>query len=162
MRMIKFLLFSLMVMLLLSGCHSNATDTNGDIFQYKNSFVGDNNAVGNITNQLPAAEYLNGFELKTSEEPYGIILNYEGLISDQEYRETVIHNATFLFTLVQNVDWITFNSDLGEYTITKEQLQEWFDIELSEVQNEDELSELIQVNLADTNKVNHFFKNGER
>ena len=146
-----------MVMLLLSGCNSNAIDTNEDIFQYKNSFVGDNNAVGNIANQLPVAEYLNGFELKTSAEPYGIILNYEGLKSDQEYRETVIHNATFLFALVQNVDWITFNSDIGEYSITREQLQEWYGKELSEIQNQDELRELIQENLEDTNKMNHLF-----
>ncbi|MDE5416149.1 DUF4825 domain-containing protein [Alkalihalobacterium chitinilyticum] len=156
-KIIKFLLFSLMVMLLLSGCNSNATDTNEDIFQYKNSFVGDNNAVGNIANQLPAAEYLNGFELKTSEEPYGIILNYDSLDSDQEYRETVIHNATFLFTLVQNVDWITFNSDIDEYTITKEQLEEWYGKELSEIQTENELRELIEENLEDTNKINHLF-----
>ena len=51
----------------------------------------------------------------------------------------MIYNVTFLFTLVQNVDWITFNSDIGEYTISKEILQEWYGKELSEVQNEDEL-----------------------
>ena len=54
------------------------------------------------------------------------------------------YNVTFLFTLVQNVDWITFNSDIGEYTISKENLQEWYGKELSEVQNEDELRNLIQ------------------
>ena len=32
------------------------------------------------------------------------------------------YNVTFLFTLVQNVDLITFNSDIGEYTITKENI----------------------------------------
>ena len=76
--MIKLLFFSLLVLLLLSGCNSNDRNINNDIFQFKDSFVGDNSAVGNIVNQLPGAEKLNGFELKTNEEPYGIILNSTG------------------------------------------------------------------------------------
>ncbi|WP_078427617.1 DUF4825 domain-containing protein [Alkalihalobacterium alkalinitrilicum] len=151
-----FLLFSIIVIFLFSGC--NETNVNADIFQYKDSFVGDNSAVGNIANQLPGGEHLNGFELKTSEEPYGIILNYDWLNSEQEYKETVIYNATFLFTLVQNVDWITFKSDRYEITITKEDLQEWYGKEFSEVQNEDELKELIQENLKDENLVNQLLK----
>ena len=142
-------------MLFLSGCNSN--DTNNNIFQFKDSFVGDNSAVGNIANQLPGAEHLNGFELKTNEEPYGIILNYDWTESEQEYEKSVIHNATFLFTLVQNVDWISFNSNILEHTITKENLQEWYGKELSEVQNEDELRELIQEHLENENKVSQLF-----
>lgn len=152
-KMINFLFFSLLVVLILSGCNSNDTNTNNDIFQFKDSFVGDNSAIVNIANQLPGAEFLNGFELKTSEEPYGIILNYDWTESEQEYKETVIHNATFLFTLVQNVDWVTFNSDILEYTITKENLQEWYGNELSNIQNEDELRQLIQAHLEDDYKV---------
>ena len=157
-EMIKFLFFSLLVLLLLSGCNSNDRNINNDIFQFKDSFVGDNSAVGNIVNQLPGAEKLNGFELKTNEEPYGIILNYDWTESEQEYKDTVVYNVTFLFTLVQNVDWITFNSNIGEYTITKEILHEWYGKELSEVQNEDELRELIQEYLEDENKVNQLLK----
>ena len=157
-EIIKFLFFSLLVLLLLSGCNSNDRNINNDIFQFKDSFVGDNSAVGNIVNQLPGVEQLNGFELKTNEEPYGIILNYDWTESEQEYKETVINNVTFLFTLVQNVDWITFNSNVGDYTITKEILHEWYEIELSEVQNEDELRDLIQEYLEDENKVNQLLK----
>ena len=152
--MIKFMFFILLVLPLLSGCNSNNRNINNDIFQYKGSFVGDNSAIGNIANQLPEAEQLNDFELKTNEEPYGIILNYDWTESEQEYKETVIYNGTFLFTLVQNVDWIIFNSEIDEYTITKENLQAWYGKELSEVQKEDELRELIQEYLDDENKVN--------
>ncbi|MFZ0443608.1 MAG: DUF4825 domain-containing protein [Bacillus sp. (in: firmicutes)] len=152
--MIKFMFFTLLVLPLLSGCNSNNRNINNDIFQYKGSFVGDNSAIGNIANQLPEAEQLNDFELKTNEEPYGIILNYDWTESEQEYKETVIYNGTFLFTLVQNVDWIIFNSEIDEYTITKENLQAWYGKELSEVQKEDELRELIQEYLDDENKVN--------
>ena len=95
-EIIKFLFFSLLVLLLLSGCNSNDRNNNNDIFQFKDSFVGDNSAVGNIVNQLPGAEQLNGFELKTNEEPYGIILNYDWTESEQEYKDTVVYNVTFL------------------------------------------------------------------
>lgn len=145
---------SLLAFLLLSGCDSKKEM---DIFQYKDSFVGDNSAVGNISNQLLGAEHLKDFELKTKEEPYGIILNYDWTESEQEFKEAVISNATFLFTLIQNVDWITFNSDMLEYTITKETIQEWYGKELSEVQNEDELTELIQKNVENESKVRQFF-----
>ena len=147
-----------MVLLLLSGCNSNDRNINNDVFQFKDSFVGDNSAVENIVNQLSGAEQLNGFELKTNEEPYGIILNYDWTESEQEYKETVIYNVTFLITLVQNVEWITFNSDIGKYTMTKENLQEWYGKELSEVQNEDELKVLIQEYLEVESKINQLLK----
>ena len=109
-------------------------------------------------NQLPGAEQFNGLELKTNEEPYGIILNYDWTESEQEYKETEVYNVTFLITLVQNVDWITFNSNIDEYTISKETLHEWYGKELSEVQNEVELRELIQEYLEDENKVNQLLQ----
>ncbi len=142
-------------MLFLSGC--NANNKNRNIFQYKDSFVGDNSAVGNIANQLRSGENLEGFELKTKEKPYGIILNYDWLESEQNYKKTAIFNATFLFSLVQNVDWITFNFDNREYKITKGNLQEWYGKELSEFKNEEELRKLTQEYLKDENKVNQFF-----
>ncbi|WP_280771714.1 DUF4825 domain-containing protein [Salipaludibacillus daqingensis] len=156
--MIKLLFFSLVVMFFLSGCNLNDNHVNNDMFQFKDSFVGDNSAVVNIANQLPGAEHLNSFELKTNEEPYGIILNYDGIESEQDDKESVIYNTTFLFTLVQNVDWITFHSDFSEHTITKGNLQEWYGKELSEVQNEEELRELIQEYIADENKINQLLK----
>jgi len=153
----RYLFFSLLAFLILSGCDSNDQNISRDIFQYKDSFVGDNSAVGNITNQLPGAEHLKNFELKTKEEPYGIILNYDWTESEQQYKESVINNATILFTLIQNVDWITFNSDILEYTIRKETIQEWYGKKLSEVQNEEELTEMIQKHLENENIVLELF-----
>jgi len=147
-----------MLILFVTGCNSDATNANEDIFRFKDSFVGDNSAVGNIVNQLPGAEHLKGFELKTDAEPYGITLNYNGLDSEQVYQETVIYNATFLFALVQNVDWITFNSDKREFTITKENIQECYSKELRDVPNEPELRNLVNKCLEDKSKVNQILK----
>lgn len=153
-KIMKFFCYSFFLLLFLSGCITNDTSANDGVFQFKDSFVGDNSAVGAITNQLPGAEQLHDFELKTKEEPYGIVLNYDWTASEQEYREAVIHSATFLVALVQNVDWVMFHSDIDTYTITKENLQEWYGKGLNNFQNEQELTGLIQEYVKDHNKVN--------
>lgn len=153
-KIVRSLLLFLLILTFLSGCKSNEVDANPDVYQYKDSMVGDNSAIGNIINQLPGSEGSIDFELKTKEEPYGIILNYHRKESEQAFKEIVIYRATFLFALVQNVDWITFNFDTDAYTIAKEEIQAWYDKELSDISNKDELIEIIQAHLEDDAKVN--------
>ena len=155
-QMLKFLSLSLLVILIVSGCNTN--NEKEDIFKFKDSFVGDNSAIGNIVNQLQGAEHLKGFELETKEKPYGIILNYDWSESKQNYKKTAVFNATFLFTLVQNAEWITFNFDTQEYKITKENLQNWYGVDFSELKNEDDLKALTQKHLENEDKVNQLFK----
>ena len=155
-QMLKFLSLSLLVILIVSGCNTN--NEKEDIFKYKDSFVGDNSAVGNIVNQLQGAEHFKGFELETKDKPYGIILNYDWSDSEQNYKKTAIFNATFLFTLVQNAEWITFNFDNQQYKITKENLQNWYGEDFSELKNEDDLKALTQKHLENEDKVNQLFK----
>ncbi|MEO4052442.1 DUF4825 domain-containing protein [Solibacillus sp. CAU 1738] len=159
-QMLKFLSLSLVVILIVSGCNTNNGKEDGkeDIFKFKDSLVGDNSAVGNIVNQLQGAEHLKGFELETKEKPYGIILNYDWSESEQNYKKTAAFNATFLFTLVQNADWIAFNFDNQEYKITKENLQNWYGEDFSELKNEDDLKALTQKHLENEDKVNQLFK----
>ncbi|ENH96745.1 hypothetical protein J416_09044 [Gracilibacillus halophilus YIM-C55.5] len=153
-QLLKFSLLSLLVIILVSGC--NTSNGKEDIFKYKDSFVGDNSAVGNIVRQLQGAEHFQDFELKTKDKPYGVILNYDWLNSEQKYKEAAIHNATFIFALVQNVDWITFNFDDQEYKITKENLQDWYGEDLSGL-SEDELHSLTQRYLDAEDKINQLF-----
>ncbi|MER2057445.1 MAG: DUF4825 domain-containing protein [Niallia sp.] len=158
-KTIRIFFFSLLVLLFLNGCNSN--DVNDDLFEFKDSFVGDNSGIGNIVNQLPSSEYFKGFELQTKEEPYGMILNYEGIKGEEiekKYKETAIYNATFIFALVQNAEWITFYFDNNEYKITKEDLQNWYGKKLSDFTSEDELRKVTQEYLQDESKVNELFK----
>lgn len=154
-----FFFFSLLILLFLNGC--NSSNGNEDIFQFKDSYVGDNNAVGSIVRQLPSGEYLNGFELKTKEEPYGIILNYTDIDVEEiekSDKETAIYNATFIFTLVKNAKWVTFHFDDQEYKITKEDLESWYGKKLGEYTSEEDLTKLTQNYLEDESKMNQFFK----
>lgn len=147
----KSLFCLLSVLIVLSAC--NGKEAENDIFQYKDSYVGDNSVVGNILSH--SLVNYNGFELKTDEEPYGIIVNNVKSESQEKYKETVIVSATYLFTLVHNVDWITFQSDFGEYTLQRANVEEAYGKKLSDVESEEELSELINALLKDKNKVNH-------
>ena len=155
-QILKFLFLSLLVILIVSGCNTNNEKEN--LFKFKDSFVGDNSAVGNIVNQLQGAKHFKGFELKTKEKPYGIILNYDWSDLEQNYKKTAVFNATFLFTLVQNLEWVHFNFANQEYKITKENLQNWYGEDFSEFKNEDDLKALTQKHLENEDKVNQLFK----
>ncbi|GIN62630.1 hypothetical protein J27TS8_26230 [Robertmurraya siralis] len=65
-NVLKFSFVSPVLIIAVSGCNVNISMINDDIFQYKDSFVGDNSAVGNIANQLADAEQLTG----SNEQPF--------------------------------------------------------------------------------------------
>lgn len=153
-KMIKRLSFIIVCIGVVSGCSTKNPD---DLFTFKDSYVGDNSAVLNMINHLQEAKHLSSFELETKEQPYGIILNYDWSLPKQDSKKTVMYNATFLFTFIKNVEWITFNFDNQTYTITKENLQSWYGEDFSKVTSEDELKTLIQKHVNDTDKVNQLF-----
>ncbi|MGF9967088.1 DUF4825 domain-containing protein [Bacillus rhizoplanae] len=158
-RITIYFISLLSLMILLSGCSLNA-DSKIDLFQYKNSYVGDNSAVGNIVKQLAHNKELNQISLETKKEPYGIILEYKDIDVkkvDKEMKETVISNSTFLFALIKNVDWITFKFPDQEFSVTKEKLQDWYNNKLDGFENEQDLKKLIQERLKSEDSVNQFF-----
>ncbi|WP_404451810.1 DUF4825 domain-containing protein [Virgibacillus necropolis] len=158
--MLKYIFFSLLLLLLITGCNSSS-NVNEDLFKFKDSYVGDNSVVENIVRQLPNGEYVEGFELETKEAPYGMILEYgdiEATMIDDAIKETAIYNATFIFALVKNAEWITFEFGKQTHTVTKKKLQGWYGKELSEFTNEDNLRNLIEEYLENENKVNQFFE----
>ena len=154
-KMLKLSSCLLLAILMLNGCNRDSNDE--DLFNYKGSYVGDASGVGNILNRLPVAGYTKDFELQTAEEPYGVILNYDSSESEAERKESIIYTATYLFTLIRNVDWIKFNFDGQEYQVNKEQLESWYGQDLSKdinsFKNEDELNAFIDKQLGDKEKV---------
>jgi hypothetical protein len=158
-RIYIYFISLLSLMILLSGCSLN-NDSKTDLFQYKNSYVGDNSAVVNIVKKLAHNKELNQISLETNKEPYGITLEYKDLVAknaNREMKETVISNSTFIFVLIKNVDWITFKFPDQEFTVTKEKLQDWYNKKLDGIKNEQDLKKLIQEHLKSEDSVNQFF-----
>ncbi|WLF68928.1 DUF4825 domain-containing protein [Clostridium septicum] len=94
------------------------------VLKYKDSYVGDNSAITNIVNNLPANIYNEGIELQTSSKPYEITIQYKAFkdISIRLEDDSVItssfpyvmkNNALIILFLVQNVDIVNFDMDDG-------------------------------------------------
>ena len=157
----KYFTFSLLLVLLLSACNSATTNSDDGLFQYKESLIGNNSAVINIIGQLWHAEKFEEVALQTKSEPYGMTITYKDLdaaMADKEYKETVVYNASYLFALIDNAEWIVFDFDDRQYEITKSALEDWYNQELSDFTDEEELEALIQEKLNDENEMKKFFK----
>lgn len=161
-RLFKYLMFSSFVLLVLNGCNlgDDGNHIHEDIFQYKGSLIGDNSAVTQIIGQLRHPEEFNGVSLETKEEPYGMTIKYkdaEGEISEKEDKKTAIYNATFLFVLINNVDWIVFDFGHDQYEIMRSDLEDWYDKNINQFANENDLENFINEKLTEEDKINDLF-----
>ena len=111
----------MLVLFGLVGCgKSSNTSELSELLTYKNSYVGDNSAVSNIIWRLPAHEYLDGFELQTSQEPYEITINYKKFdkkmvkleddsMLNASLTEILKGNAIIILSLIKNAEIVNFN-----------------------------------------------------
>lgn len=94
------------------------------VLKYKDSYVGDNSAIVNIVNNLPANIYKEGVELQTTSKPYEITIQYkyfedldirfeDGSFISSSLSQIMKNNALILLSLVKNVDIVNFNIDDG-------------------------------------------------
>ncbi|ARJ39388.1 hypothetical protein SporoP8_11190 [Sporosarcina ureae] len=156
----KYFLYSLILILFLTGCSSTTDQPSEDVFQYKGSFIGDNSAVIHIIEQLRYAEQFEEVSLETKTEPYGMTIQYENMdaaMGERDYKETAVYNASYLFTLIDNVEWVDF--DFGNYTyeINKSELQDWYGKELNDFTNKEELDAFIQEKLHEDSEMQQLF-----
>ena len=90
MKIFKFKVILPLIMIVLSlgfvGCEktkdskesSNESKISVDkLLEYKDSYVGNNSAIGNIISNLPANIYVKGFELQKNSKSYEINIDYK-------------------------------------------------------------------------------------
>ncbi|MFY4774135.1 DUF4825 domain-containing protein [Metabacillus sp. RGM 3146] len=127
----------------MSGCSlkGNASET---IFQYKDSYIGDTSAVAGIIKQLRSNEQFEKLSLETKNKPYGMVVDYKESrsMSEKNMEETALYNAAFIFALIKNANWITFDFEIQKYTITKEKLEKWYGKPLGKISGEKELKSI--------------------
>ncbi|WP_430787376.1 DUF4825 domain-containing protein [Virgibacillus flavescens] len=134
---------------------------NEDLYEYEGSVTGDNSAVISISKQLEHGEEFKEVELETGTEPYGMTATYEGMgadITEKDYKETAISNASFLFALIENAEWAAFDFEDREYKITRAALEDFYGKDLREFAGEDELKSVTKELLMDDESVNQFFE----
>lgn len=143
----KIILMLFFAMTLLTACQNEETS---DLFQYKNTYVGDAGSVSKLARQLqnPSGQALIGIELQTNQVPYGILLNYETndeIETNARYdNEILLTNATILLALVHNANYVTFQLPTQPITITREKLEETYQQSLDSFQTEEELRQFLQ------------------
>ncbi|XTR38664.1 DUF4825 domain-containing protein [Paraclostridium tenue] len=137
MKIFKFKVILPLIMIVLSlgfvGCEKtkNAKEDSNEskisvdkLLEYKDSYVGNNSAIGNIISNLPANIYNKKFELQTKSKPYEINIDYKDFedtyvkFEDNTsitipFSEAIKKNAMILLSLVKNADIINFNFENG-------------------------------------------------
>lgn len=106
------MLLLVIAMFIMLGCQKEVSSQPFErLLGFKNSYVGNNTAVGGIINELPGAKSIEKFSLQTSEEPYGITVFYNkesDYWEEDKCKNMMMYNAAALFALVDNVDNVTF------------------------------------------------------
>lgn len=129
------------------------------VLKYKNSSIGDNTAVLNIINNLPANTHNTGIELQTEYKPYSLNLNYNsfedilirfknGSFLLSSLNDVMRKNAIIIFALINNLDQINMYISNGIKIIYKrDELLKDYNSKLDEIiENEDSLEKFIKIN----------------
>lgn len=99
-----------------------------NIIKHKNQYVGNNSNDGNLLNLLPLSEYGLVFEIDS--EKLGLTVDYhitDWYINDDMYVEkALVYNSVSLFSLIDNLQYITFNFTGKSYTIEREKVKELY------------------------------------
>ena len=97
-----------------------------NIIKYKNKYIGNNSNDGNLLNSLPLSEYSLVFEIDS--EKLGLTVDYhitDWYINDDMYVErALVYNSVSIFSLIDNVQYITYNFTGKSYKIERAKIQE--------------------------------------
>ena len=133
----KWLPFLLIVLLV--AC---SDEQQQGVFLYKNAYIGDASAVSAIVKQLENNEQFMHMELFTTAKPYAVNLQYAH-ISEQQ----AMKNATYIFTLVQNVDVVQFTFADEQYELTRQEIESVYGLDVRNIHDEQKLQALIEEKL---------------
>lgn len=97
-----------------------------NIIKYKSKYIGDNTNDDILLNSLPLSEYGLVFEIDS--EKLGLKVDYhitDWYINDDMYVErALVYNSVSIFSLIDNVQYITYNFSGKSYRIERAKLQE--------------------------------------
>jgi len=138
--MVKKLLVGLILSFLVLGCTNNTSQSNQSFFEtYRHTQIGDNSNVGGILSSLEWDNPYNGFELFTNEEPYGMLIHFDGPLTS----ENMVANASYLFTLIDNLDYVIYETSNDTLQIYRQELEDFYQIPFNEIESQDQLDLLI-------------------
>lgn len=110
-----------------------------NLIKYKNKYLGNNSNIGNLINSLPLANYGYAFEIDGT----NLIINYymtDWYYNDNLYvNKALIYNSVSLFSLIDNLDNITYNFSGSSYYLNRNNIVDNYP-NYSKILNNDELN----------------------
>jgi RNA polymerase-interacting CarD/CdnL/TRCF family regulator len=140
-RILQYIAVCILAVLMLTAC-SSTNQSNRDMFQCKGTYIGDNSAVAEIIKKLPQNQSFKELSLQTKQKPYGMTVKYGDVKT--KIKSDIVNNATYLFALIKNVNTITFQYPSEKYTVTRQQVQNWYGTDIRKILSEEQLKKLIQ------------------
>ncbi len=99
-----------------------------NLIQYKNQYVGNNSNDSHLIDNLPLAEY--GYVFKIDSVNLGLTIDYhitDWYVNENHYLEkSLLYNSVSIFTLIDNVEQITFNFSGNTYIVSRKQITELY------------------------------------
>ncbi len=99
-----------------------------NIIHYKNQYVGNNSNDSHLIDSLPLAEY--GYVFEIDSVNLGLTIDYhitDWYVNENHYLEkSLLYNSVSIFTLIYNVEKITFNFSGNTYIVTRKQIEELY------------------------------------
>lgn len=134
-----------------------------NIIKYENKYIGNNSNIGNLILNLPLANY--GYDFIINSETLELTINYRmsTLYLEKYLDKALIYNSVSIFSLIKNVNKITYNFSGSSYTITREQIEnnykDYTKIQTKEKVNKDKFKELVEHKMNDEEFIEATFKN---
>ena len=96
-----------------------------NIIKFKNKYVGNNSNVSHLIDSLPLSEY--GYVFKIDSKNLGLTIDYhitDWYINENQYLEKcLLYNTVSIFSLIDNVQDITFNFSSNSYKVNRKQVE---------------------------------------
>lgn len=133
-----------------------------NIIKYQNKYIGNNSNTGNLINNLPLKEY--GFVFQIDSTNLGLTINYhttDWYIYENNYlQKSLIYNSVSIFSLIGNVNYITYNFSGKTYHITRKDINANYpnfnDI-IKDNLNKDNFTKYLESKLLDNNFTDEIF-----
>ena len=133
-----------------------------NIIKFKDQYVGNNSNDSHLIDNLPLSEY--GYVFEIDSKNLGLTIDYhitDWYINENQYLEKcLLYNTVSIFSLIDNVQDITFNFSGNSYKVNRKQIENLYpnynEIKSNEI-NEDNFNKYLENKMNDNEFVKTIF-----
>lgn len=124
-----------------------ATHKFEDVTTFEDPYMGDNSNMNNLFQALPLNDQKGTLEMDS--DVFSLIVYYNTTTAElgQKAAQAVIYNTTAAFTLIGNLQTVEMRFEDESYTVTRENVEQWFGTTLVDFKNPEEFKEKVQEKL---------------